>query len=156
MTKAVLHAELVARLTGALDAARAAQAATQQAATHEEARAENDKDTRGLEQSYLARGQAQRVEELAAELAAVQNMSLRAYGDDDAIAAGALVDATTDDSKHRYFIAPGGAGEILADGIQVVTPRSPLGRALCGRLAGDEVEVQMPSGRRTLEVIDVA
>src|SRR5262245_17030729 len=155
MRKADLHAELVARLAAALDAARAAHAATLLAATHEEARAENDKDTRGLEQSYLARGQAQRVEELAAELAAVEKMSLRAYGDDDAIAAGAVVDATADDTKHRYFIAPGGAGEILAGGIQVVTPRSPLGRALCGRLAGDDVDVQMPSGRRTFEITDV-
>ena len=155
MAKAALHAELVARITAALEAARAAHAATLQAATHEEARAENDKDTRGLEQSYLARGQAQRVEELTAELAAVQKMTLRDYGDDDAIAAGALVEATTDDSRHRYFIAPGGAGEILTDGVQVVTPRSPLGRALCGRLAGEEVEVQMPSGRRTLEVTSV-
>jgi transcription elongation GreA/GreB family factor len=155
MTKAALHAELVARLTAALDSARAAHAATQQAATHEEARAENDKDTRGLEQSYLARGQAQRVEELAAELAAVQKMTLRAYGDDDAIAAGALVDATADGTRHCYFIAPGGAGEVLADGVQVVTPRSPLGRALCGRLAGEEVEVPTPSGRRTLDITQI-
>ena len=154
--KAALHAELVARIAAALEAARAAHTATLEAATHEEARAENDKDTRGLEQSYLARGQAQRVEELAAELAAVEQMSLRAYGDDDAIAAGALVAASAGASEHRYFIAPGGAGEILAGGVQVVTPRSPLGRALCGRRAGDETEVHVPSGKRTLEVSAVS
>jgi transcription elongation GreA/GreB family factor len=156
MSKPALHAELVARLAAALDAARAAHAATHAAATHEEARAENDKDTRGLEQSYLARGQAQRVEDLAAELAAVEAMALRAFGDDDAIAAGAVVDATAGDTRHRYFIAPGGAGEVLDGGVQVVTPRSPLGRALCGRRAGDDTEVQVPSGRRTLEITDVA
>jgi transcription elongation GreA/GreB family factor len=156
MTKPALHAELVARISAALEAARAAHAATHEAATHEEARAENDKDTRGLEQSYLARGQAQRVAQLAAELAAVEKMMLRRYGDDDAIAAGALVEASTGDSQHRYLIAPGGAGEILTGGIQVVTPRSPLGRALCGRRTGDEAEVQLPSGRRTLEVTRVA
>jgi transcription elongation GreA/GreB family factor len=153
--KLALHAELVARLAAALDTARAAHAATIEAATHEEARAENDKDTRGLEQSYLARGQAQRVEELATELAAVEKMTLRAYGDDDAIAAGALVDASAGDAKHRYFIAPGGAGEVLAGGVQVVTPRSPLGRALCGRRSGDEAEVTVPSGKRTLDITNI-
>ena len=42
----------------------AAQRAVVDGATHEENRPENDKDTRALEQSYLARGQAQRVVEL--------------------------------------------------------------------------------------------
>src|ERR1700761_8976870 len=42
----------------------AAQRTVVDGATHEENRPENDKDTRALEQSYLARGQAQRVVEL--------------------------------------------------------------------------------------------
>ena len=47
------------RLTAAdLATLEKAQHATQAAATHEEAKPENDKDTRALEQSYLARGQA--------------------------------------------------------------------------------------------------
>jgi transcription elongation GreA/GreB family factor len=33
--------------------------------------------------------------------------------------------------------------------------RSPLGRALCGRRTGDETELQVPSGRRTIEVTSV-
>jgi transcription elongation GreA/GreB family factor len=152
VTKAALHAELVARIAAALDAARAVHARTHEAATHDEARAENDKDTRALEQSYLARGQAQRVEDLSAELGAVEKMTLRSYGDDDAIAAGALVEARTGETVHHYFVAPGGAGEVLAGGVQVVTPRSPLGRALCGRRSGDETDVPLPSGRRTLEI----
>ena len=82
-------------------------------------------------------------------------MTLRPYGDDDMIAAGAIVEASAGDTQHRYFVAPGGAGEILTGGIQVVTPRSPLGRALCGRRPGDETEVQLPAGRRTLEVTSV-
>ncbi|HEX2686728.1 MAG TPA: hypothetical protein VHN14_08920, partial [Kofleriaceae bacterium] len=57
--KATLKAELVAQLVAALDLAQRAHAAALEGATHAEARAENPKDTRGLEQSYLARGQAQ-------------------------------------------------------------------------------------------------
>jgi len=41
-----------------------AQRTVVEGATHEENKPENDKDTRALEQSYLARGQAQRVVEL--------------------------------------------------------------------------------------------
>ena len=52
-------------------------AAATEGATHSEARPENDKDTRGLELSYLARGQAQRVAELQIVLGAVSEMRLR-------------------------------------------------------------------------------
>jgi transcription elongation factor GreB len=37
----------------------------------------------------------------------------------------------------------------------VLSWRSPLGRALTGKEAGDEVTFQAPGGRRTLEVVEV-
>ena len=52
------------RVSADLATMSAAQRAVVDGATHEENRPENDKDTRALEQSYLARGQAQRVVEL--------------------------------------------------------------------------------------------
>src|SRR4051812_25729481 len=78
--KAELVAELIAQLGDALAAAQRAHAAAIEGATHTEARAENPKDTRGLEQSYLARGQAQRVAELEAGLAAVSAFAVRSFG----------------------------------------------------------------------------
>ena len=42
----------------------ASQQATQAGATHEETQPENDKDTRAIEATYLARGLAERVESL--------------------------------------------------------------------------------------------
>src|SRR5687767_406927 len=57
---AKLEAEL-ANMTKAANTAR-------EAATHEEAKPENDKDTRALEASYLAAGQAERVRDLEAAL----------------------------------------------------------------------------------------
>src|SRR5262249_3049381 len=89
--KATLREELIAALTATLDTARAAHAAALEGATHSEARAENDKDTRGLEQSYLARGQAQRVEELSVALAATEAMVWRSFTARDAIEVSALV-----------------------------------------------------------------
>ena len=56
-----LKAELLGKLEETLRTLEAAHADTREAATHAEAKPENDKDTRALEQSYLARGQAMRI-----------------------------------------------------------------------------------------------
>ena len=145
-------AELLAALTAALDDARRAYAAAIEGATHEEARAENDKDTRGLEQSYLARGQAQRVEELAAAVAEIEKWAVRDYRAGDAIGLGALVTVDEAGASLRLWLAPQGGGVVLAGGVQVVTPRSPLGRALVGRRVDDEVDVALPGRVRSLTV----
>lgn len=156
MRKDQLRAELLAALTAALETARRAHAAAVEGATHSEARAENDKDTRGLEQSYLARGQAQRVEELTAALVAVETVPWRRFGARDAIAVTALVTVEEDGETQRLLIAPEGGGLTLGGGVQVVTPRSPLGRALLGRHVDDEVEVQLPGARRELVITAIA
>ena len=155
--KSALVAELVDRTGAALAAARAAHQAAIEGATHEQARPENSKDTRGLEQSYVARGQAARVAELEASLAVLQVFAPRAFRDADAIALGALVDVDEDGSGHRYFIAPHGGGEVLASGtVQVVTPASPLGQALLGRRVGDVAELRLRGPARDLEIVALA
>jgi transcription elongation GreA/GreB family factor len=156
MSKAALRDELQQALTATLETARAAHAAAVAGATDDEARPENDKDTRGLEQSYLARGQAARVAELEAAVAEVSALALRAFGAADRVALGALVTALEDGREHRFFVAPHGGGTILAGGAQVVTPASPLGRALLGRRAGDEVEVSLPGKLRSFEIVALA
>lgn len=150
--KSALRAELLAALTGALATARAAHAAAVEGATHSEARAENDKDTRGLEQSYLARGQAQRVAELDAGVADVTAMTIRPFSANDPIAVGAVV---TVDHGHRYFVAPAGGGTVVGDGIQVITPVSPIGRALAGKRVGADVEVRIGGKTREFEIVAV-
>ncbi|HTL37228.1 MAG TPA: hypothetical protein VL326_29040 [Kofleriaceae bacterium] len=147
-SKATLKTELLTLLEAQLASARAAHEAAAAAATHEESRAENDKDTRGLEQSYLARGHAQRVGELENAVAVTQTFVPRSFGEGDAIALGALVDIEDDGKPKRLFLAPHGGGIELAGGITVVTPTSPLGRALLGRRLDDEIEM----GKRVLLV----
>lgn len=154
--KATLHAELCAHLEQALAQARAAHAAAVEGAFHPEAKAENDKDTRGLEQLYLARGQAQRVVELEAALADVAAMELPSFTKRDKVLRGALVQLGEDDIVRWYFIAPGGGGTELASGVQVITPVSPLGRALLGKQIGDSVELRVGTKVRDLELLDVA
>jgi transcription elongation GreA/GreB family factor len=150
--KVALRAELLALLTAALETARVAHAAAVEGATHTEARAENDKDTRGLEQSYLARGQALRVAELESGVGDVAAMTVRPFEDTDPIAIGAVV--TIADGQ-RYLIAPAGGGSTIAGDIQVITPASPIGRALAGKRVDDEVEVRIGGKTRELEIVAI-
>jgi len=154
--KATLKAELVATLEAALATARGAHEAALEGATHTEARAENAKDTRGLEQSYLARGQAQRVAELELGLAQVVALEVRAFGARERIAVGALVTLDEDGDEQHVLLAPHGGGTTLAGDVQVVTPSSPFGRTLLGKRADDEVEIQLPGRVRALGVVTVA
>ncbi|MGE0399431.1 MAG: GreA/GreB family elongation factor [Kofleriaceae bacterium] len=152
MNKTDLRAELLAQLTDMLATARAAHASAVEGATHSEAKAENDKDTRGLEQSYIARGQAQRVAELEAAVADVEKMKLAPC---DAVAMSALVTVEEDDDERRYFVAPHGGGNTLAGDIHVVTLSSPIGKALLGKRADDEVELRLAGKVRALVITRV-
>lgn len=153
MKKDALKAELVAVLQATLDALERAHADTKEGATHAEAKPENDKDTRAIEASYLARGQAMRIEELKVGLTAVKALDLPDAG--GAVTLGSLVEADEDDETVRFFIAPAGGGTRLKGGVQVVTPKSPLGEALVGKRADDEVELKLAGKTRALLVSQV-
>ncbi len=153
--KARLRSQLVARLCADLLVAERSQEATHEGATHEENRPENDKDTRALEQSYLARGQARRVAELRSEVALVKGMPVRDLTDDDPIALGALVLVEENERGRTLLVAPGGGGAALEGDVLVVTPSSPLGRALLGKRAGDDVELRAAGRTRSLTVTGV-
>ncbi len=149
-TPQALKKELLEVLEHTLSSLEHAHAMTREAATHEEAKPENDKDTRALEQSYLARGQAQRIETLRAGVAAVNAMTFTAG---EVCRLGALIEVEEDAAPLLFFLAPEGGGTKLQQGIQVVTPASPLGRALIGKRAGDEVELKLAGKTRVLVVV---
>jgi hypothetical protein len=155
-TKLALKDELTRILAVDLDTRERAYRASREAATHEEAKPENDKDTRALEQSYLARGEALRIEELKAGLADVHAMALRTFGEGDPAALSALVIAEENDAEVALWLAPYGGGNRLAgDTVQVVTPKSPLGRAILGKRPGDECEIALAGKTRVLAVVRV-
>jgi len=151
------------RRTVAADLARAvaAQQQTQRAVTHEESKPENDKDTRALESSYLARGLAERVAALENAATALAAGKLRRFGSDTPVALFALVtlEAADGGARNLYFVVPVAGGLSLSVGgetVLTVTPEAPLGRALIGAFEGDEVSVRTPQGTRVLEVAAVA
>jgi hypothetical protein len=125
---------------------------TRAGATHEEARPENDKDTRALEQSYLARGQAQRVVDLQLTLQQIKFMEVRKFAPGEEIGISALIRMESGNENRWYFLALAGGGrKVTIDGVQVdiITPEAPLGRDLTGRCLDDEFTVR--AGGRVVE-----
>jgi transcription elongation GreA/GreB family factor len=149
-----IQTHLAEELAALLQAAKAAH----EAATHEESKAEDSHDTRGLEASYLAGAQAQRAAELQAQLLMWKYLPVRDYGPEDVACPSALVELEYGQTRAFYFIAPQGGGLVTrVDGrpVQVITPNSPMGEALMGKRIGDEVEVETRSSTRTYKVISI-
>lgn len=151
MNKPDLLRQIVAKLKA--DVAMFAQTAqaTHAEATHEENKAEDKYDTRGLEASYLAMGQAKQAEETALAVQAFEALALRDFLPDDVISLGALVALESRGRPSRYFIGPRAGGmEVKHEGQQVtvITPNSPLGRQLMGRRRGDVLTLDL-GGRKS-------
>jgi transcription elongation GreA/GreB family factor len=163
LDKTQLLALLVERLTEELAKVKGRAQREAEGATHEEARAESDKDMRATEASYVARGLAERalrVEQALTQLSRLTLLDCRRSG---TIQASALVELEHDGLRSIYFLVPAAGGEHLsiesAQGtqrIQTLTPTSPLGRALLGLGVGDEAEVESPQGPRLYEIVDLA
>jgi transcription elongation GreA/GreB family factor len=157
--KRLLLEKLVEKLRAERDAANRIARDTAEAANHPEARPENDKDTRKLELSYLASGQAARARELETTIAALAAAPLRAFGPGDAIALGALVTLESADKTERVLVCSGGGGTSIDDGegvVRVVTPEAPLGRALLGKTSGEEIELVIGGKKREFVVAGVS
>jgi hypothetical protein len=153
---AALRARLESTLAGLVEAQRSAQTG----AIHPEARQEHPKDTRAIEAGYLARGLAERVEVLRDGITSLAALRPRAFTAADPLAVGALAGLEDREGTATVvLLAPAGGGErIEIEGgvVLVLTPGSPLGAALAGRRPGDDVEVALPGGRRTLTIEWVA
>jgi transcription elongation factor GreA len=81
----------------------------------------------------------------------VENAEIVEAGDGDGVvAAGSVVTIryAGDEDEERYLL---GSIEEQADGLEVISPGSPLGGALIGRSAGDIVSYETPTGAQ-LEV----
>jgi transcription elongation GreA/GreB family factor len=156
--KSAVRDALVHALSGLVSQVSEQARLTREGATHAEAKPENDKDTRALEQSYLARGQAMRAEELAEQAQALRFMDLPAFRADDPISAGALVCLEDDEGERVLFLAPYGGGievEVAGVHVLVVTAQSPIGRAVLGRASGDEATFTVRGRSRVFEITTV-
>lgn len=132
-------------------------------AVHEDNRAEHAKDTRATEDSYLARGLAERVAALQRTVDALGTLELPDLEEADAVVVGALVTvvletAADGEEEQHWFLLPGVAGlvqEQVGRTVRAITPTSPLGQAVLGLHTGDEGRVRTPKGFRPFEVLAV-
>lgn len=152
--------EALARsMRAALEAMARSAEEDREGATHAESRQEGSKDMRATEQSYVARGKAMRAEALAEELGRFERLPSAPLSDDDPIASGALVGLDVEGSERVVFVAPQAGGtKVVVDGVEitVVTPSSPVGRALIGKRVGDDFVLSIRGTEREHVVEAVA
>lgn len=160
MDKRPILAALREKLLAELEVIRASVASAVEGATHEEVKAENEYDTRGLEASYLAGAQAARGETLLATIEALKAFAPPSFGEDAQIALGAcVVVVDEDDNERRYFISEIGGGTKVDVGSErwwVLSPSSPLAKLLIGKREGDVFEHVVRGEGTELEITKVA
>jgi transcription elongation GreA/GreB family factor len=120
-----------------------------------------------VEQGRFCSGQRRRRISAAKELeslVAFAASSLHEFAPSDRVGLGALVDVQIEDElgseERTLFLLPVGAGTELrgpgGDGfIRVVSPASPVGRALSGSQVGDAFEIEIEGRDREWTVIDL-
>lgn len=134
-----IRAELRARFDRLTRAAKDAHAA----ATDPGSKAESKYDTRSLEASYLAAGQARQLDDLARDVSLFDAVTLPDFAIDDPVDAGALVEAELHGESTWFLLAPAAGGlEIAHDGLEItlLTPESALYQKLLGLRVGDQLD----------------
>jgi len=158
LNKRAVIKKITAKLMGELEVYfRAAQYARAEA-THEQNKPENKYDTRGLEASYLARGQSRQAAELETAIAEFEKLPTRPFTNGDVISVGALVTLDVGGEQLFYFLGPRAGGtEVVHDRkeILVITPQSPLGEQLMGHKQGEEPQLNLGGARQTARIITV-
>ena len=158
MNKRAIIKKIIARLTDELEIYFRAAKFSRAEATHESSKAESKYDTRGLEASYLARGQSKQAAEIEAAIAEFEKLPVKKFGADEPIGLGALVELEHGGESSIYFIGPRAGGtEILHDKkeILVITPQSPLGEQLLGKKSGDNLQLKFGGSAQAAKIIGV-
>ncbi len=158
MNKRAIIKKIVARLTEELQIYSRAAQFSRAEATHESSKAESKYDTRGLEASYLARGQSRQAAELELAIAEFSKLPVQKFGPHDPINIGALVEIQSAGESSRYFIGPRAGGtQVLQDKkeILVITPQSPLGGQLLGKKAGECVRLEPGGAHPAARILNV-
>ena len=144
MNKSAIVESLRQQLQAQYERAIKALEGAHEAATGEDTKAESKYDTRGLEASYLAAGQAEQADELQTAIASLDSFEFPDLDLDDPITPGALVEADLDGESVFYLLAPAGGGLTCEtdDGttVTVLGPAAPLKKQLLGKTTGDILE----------------
>lgn len=152
---AAVTAEIEKSLAIAVNAANDAKAL----ATHEQSKPETQYDTVGLEASYLAHGQSQRVAELTLALTQWQKVLQRPIKEEVFITVGHLVQLDDGSDYHWFLLGTAMGGLKLVQNnhtITVITDSSPLGKQLLGKQLFDDVLLPLPGKTIDYEIVSIA
>lgn len=150
MDKRHLIDQLASQLRAAAGVAARAGAEAAEIAQNGATPAEKREDARvALEYSRMARAQAARAERAREELSRLSGFQPKPLPRGARIVLGAIVEIENEEGEGRtFFLAPVGAGLELSgpggDGfLSVVTPASPMGKAVLGKRLGDVVDIDV-------------
>ena len=134
-----IRRELRAQLERLSKAAHEAHAA----ATDPGGKAEGKYDTRSLEASYLAAGQARQVDELAESVRIFDGLQLVDFQVDDAIDSTALVEVELRGERVFFLLVPTAGGLVIpheGGEVTLLTPESALYRKLLEMRLGESLD----------------
>ena len=140
MNKRALVKKILAQIEAEVESYAKAAKAAHAEATHEQNKAENKYDTRGLEAAYLAGAQSRQAAVAQQAIEDFTKLALKDFTNVDAIDLTALVELESKGERSVFFIGPCKGGlEIQQNGreVLVITPQAPLGQQLVGRKQGD-------------------
>lgn len=146
--KSEVYSAVLNMLKERFEIARSAAKQAYDAATNSESVAENKYDTFGLEASYLAHGQSQRVLDCEADYLAFQKWQPATFSENDEIQLGALVYLVAEDGQGDkvLFIAPIAGGlsvQVAEHSITIISPSSPVARRIWQKSIDSEVELSV-------------
>jgi len=152
--KAAILALITERLRADLQAAEQAVAIARDTATHPDALGSSKYETMGLEASYLAQGQGVRLLEVERALACFTRLELPEAS--PTIAISSLIGLSDENGNTQMLWLASDAGGLKLQyqdmDITVITLRSPMGRALLGKTAGDVLEINIAGEERCYEI----
>ena len=145
MNKFELLQAILLEMENSLSIAHNATQRAIESATDEQTVPEHKYDTLALEASYLAHGQAMRVEECERDLSQMKKLQLPQKS--ELVALGSLVGLLDDNDELKWFFVAPCAGGLKVyyqqQRVMLVTLNSPLGQVLKGKSIGDEAEYKV-------------
>lgn len=153
--KTIIIEQITAQLKKELSLTLIAANNAHKAATDDQSVAETQYDTLAIEQSYLAEGQSRRVDEIKYAIKRLQSIPPEALTTKLKINIGSVVQLEKDiDKQQWFFLAPVAGGYRCKLTVQdntinmvVITPESPLGKAMMNKQLDDEINIKITEKR---------
>lgn len=150
--KSRLLEEMIGRVEEALRRMEAGYATARQATLDSPHVMKSKREVAGIEASYLANAFAGNIEERQHDLRVLRGLRLPESPSRVALGCVVGIGPSGGPVEHLYFLLPvcGGMEIPLQDGgraVRIVTPGTPVARALLGKSLGEEVALRTASGQ---------